>query len=285
MSKPIDYSKWEHIDPSEDSSIDDGDDFHDDIHDNEESQQRKPTVTKLDHPSAVTIGPNGIQVRHPEKATISPFKAQHAPVATSDACAPSSLTRAQCNAKSEDEDGGDDLEDSMVLAKLTRNGQNLHNSGGYLWSQTRETVTFSILLPAMSVKGSHIKHFQVLKVDSDNISTDGSARLTFEIAHDGLLTKREFVFRYPIKFDEDRLDGCWQLHSLKYLNMRLMVVQLDKDSIGKGVYLWWDRALVGEAPVDTKTFADRQSEASAEKVQKIWEEAHKEFKARVQARK
>jgi hypothetical protein len=301
---PVDYSKWDKLQYSDEEG-DDQSDRDGSLVDSEDEEPvkrpsvsssvpfaedsgvgRRPVVTRLDHPSSISIGPSGIEVQHPPKATASPFLAapplvvatspsdvEHAPLTLQTA------PRAEGQAENVSEDA-DDLEDDLLVSKLTRNGQNCDR---YFWSQTREMATFVVVLPSLNVRGGNIHNFSIISTGSSDVASDGAARVSFAVSapDTGLVEPFSFSLRYPIKTDEDTVDGCWQLHTLATKGMRLLVVELHKDPIGHQLYLWWDRACVGESPIDTTKLEDRSKEKMApSNVQQVWDEAHEEFRRR-----
>mmetsp|Transcript_20299 Transcript_20299/g.23396 ORF Transcript_20299/g.23396 Transcript_20299/m.23396 type:complete len:302 (-) Transcript_20299:34-939(-) len=297
MSRPIDYSKWDRFGDgeSEDEHQESEEEAENptDAEVEEHAAIRKPQVTRLDHPSSVTIGPDGLQVKFPEKASASPFSMQcpkfvssTAPSTTSSTVHSSQTLRSQqCEA-----DITDDLEDDLLLSKLSRDGQQVASivgvsaSAPYLWSQTRETVTLSIFLQNSAIRGSQIQNFRVTKlVDVTDCSTEGSSRVAFSVFGGGEVS---LILRYPVKCDEERIEGCWNLHTLSSKQQKLMVIQLDKEDFANGVYLWWDRACIGETPIDTTKLEGRkqQSVEAQQKWSTVWEDAHKEFRRRVNER-
>lgn len=303
---PVDYSKWDKLQ----FSGEEGSDKDEDLVDSEDDEpvkvspspssyssdggNRRPVVTRLDHPSSISIGPDGLHVQHPPKATSSPFLAGPPTIVPSAAppahhqqreITTATLAPAPQSATNVAEDATDDLEDDLLLSKLTRNGQNCHH---YFWSQTREMATLVIVLPALSVRGGNIHDFQIVRTaESSDVAVEGAARLSFSVSttETKVIEKMSFTLRYPIKCDEETVEGCWQLHTLVSKSMRLMVVELHKDPIGHQLYLWWDRACIGEAPIDTTKLEDRSKERMAPtEVQQVWEEAHEEFRRRNKAR-
>jgi hypothetical protein len=295
MSGGVDYSKWDSLCVSGDDDSDKGS-----LVDSEDAMPchsppqhaaadrvgARPVVTRLDHPSTVSIGPSGVQVNHPPRASASPFLS--APTLRPAEPANNSSTLTSRQPQREDADITDDLEDDLLILKLTRNGQ---RCDGYFWTQIRDMATVSIILPSLSIRGGNIHNFRIAKTsESCDVSVDGAAVISFDIVVHPADASRDqhvsYALRYPIKCDEETTDGCWQLHTLAGKGMRILVVELHKDMFGQGLYLWWDRACVGEAPIDTTKLEDRKMEQSKPvvNVQRIWNEAHEEFRRRNKTR-
>lgn len=300
---PVDYSKWDKLQYSDDDDQSENEDSLVDSEDDEPVHRapasssrphsedsgagRRPVVTRLDHPSSISIGPSGIEVQHPPRATASPFLAsppqRFAPSSQNETANAEPVSSTELVSKQADDtidDNCDDLEDDLLLTKLTRNGQKCER---YFWSQTREMATFVVVLPSLTIRGGNIYNFSISSTGSSDVPVDGAARLSFAVSTPatGVVERFSFSLRYPIKVDEDIIDGCWQLHTLPTQQLRLLVIELHKDPIGHQLYLWWDRACVGETPIDTTKLQDRSQERMApSSVQQVWDEAHEEFRRR-----
>ncbi|KAF8299024.1 hypothetical protein TcYC6_0068590 [Trypanosoma cruzi] len=276
MMSGIDYSKWEKFCDSDES---DGSD---------EAPGNEPRITRLRYPSRVTVGPNGVHMENtPPIATTSPFKEGiDATVNKNTAAAATTTTNtasvmgphSQQNTREDVRRDEEAEEDEMMYHNLTRNGGREGQS--HLWSQTRDTASVSFILPSMNTRAKEIMNFRLYSEEKPDRTS--VCVLTFGVK--GVEGDRRCVFRYPIKVDNDVVEGCWQLHSLHSKSLRLMVVQLVKESVAVGMALWWDRCFVtDQTTVDTRTLVDRSgSEAlRGEQFQRAWNEAHEEFKKRV----
>ncbi|KEG10919.1 Low complexity protein [Trypanosoma grayi] len=275
----IDYSKWDKFCESDES-------------DGSEGASGRPSVTRLQYPSRVTVGPNGVHMETvPPKATASPFNGTSDVTLTN--CAIPTTTAsaadaaASCNSsvvppsvpKSRQDDEME--EDEMMYRNLTRNGA--HEGESHIWSQTQDTASVSFILPTMQTKGKDIYNFRLCAEEQP----DRTSLCVLSFGVRGLQGERRFVFRYPVKVDDEVVEGCWQLHSLTTKSMRLMVVQLVKEPVGVGMSLWWDKCfLTDQTTVDTTKISGRSDAAAAraEQFQKTWEEAHAEFKNRISER-
>ncbi|RNF03684.1 Low complexity protein [Trypanosoma rangeli] len=275
----VDYSKWDKFCDSDES---DGED---------EVKGGRPCVTRLQYPSRVTVGPNGVHMETPPPlATASPFvDGSVAAVAHNTATAVTAITNPasggelslQQSAPKEVKDDDEAEEDAMMYYNLTRNGGREGQS--HLWSQTRDTASVSFILPSMSTKAKDIVNFRLCSEEQP----DGSSVCVLTFSTRGVEAERRYVFRYPVKLDSDVVEGCWQLHSLPSRSLRLMVVQLVKEPVAVGMSLWWNRCFVtDQTTVDTRTLADRSSTEAlrGEQFQRVWQEAHEKFKKRIKER-
>ncbi|ORC92223.1 Low complexity protein [Trypanosoma theileri] len=270
----IDYSKWDKL---SDSSASDNDDNDNNYDNNEGKVTGDPRVTQLQYPSRVTIGPDGIHMETmPPKATVSPFGKTNATTTTTVPVQSSAIKTSQDVYKNEQEE-----EDEMMYFNLTRNGGCEGDS--HLWSQTRDTATVSFILPTMETKAKDICNFRLIAEEQQ----DRTSVCVLSFSLRGIEGERRYVFRYPVKVDEDIVDGCWQLHSLPTRSLRLLIVQLVKEPVAMGMSLWWDKCFVTDQTViDTRKIADRNNGAAAraEEFKKVWDQAHEEFKKRIDER-
>nr|CCC93153.1 conserved hypothetical protein [Trypanosoma congolense IL3000] len=281
----IDYSKWDKICCSDDS---------------ESELPEKPTVTHLQYPSRVTIGNNGVHVEtSAPEAAATPFGGAGStsnktpPVDCSSAqsvlndkagSAVAALSSHCChsNDAGRDSDGVGDEDDDILYKSLTHNGGREEDS--HIWSQTRDTATVGFILPSMSIRAKDVHSFRIEAEEQSNRTSMNV--ISFGIR--GIEVKYRHVLRYPVKLDEDILDGCWALHSLKKHSLRILVVQLVKETMAIGVTLWWDRCFVSDRTIiDTTKISDRNdgSATRAQTFRESWQEAHEEFKRRMAERR
>ncbi|GET92768.1 hypothetical protein, conserved [Leishmania tarentolae] len=331
----IDYSKWDKLTDSCSSTSDTDSEGYRDEKENHGSG-RAPQVTRLEYPSRVILGPNGVQLEQvPPQASASPFRGTSAaPQETHDGSVAAATcqingappyaqphTGAQQNnshpadnrsGRQDDEqermDATDDDED-LLYESLARNGgrEGFH----HWWTQTEDTVTVSFLVP-WETKGKWVTKFRLYEAPSETAPESELHQAHLEIAIQAPPARPmsasggppappaphliHEVFRYPVKLSEDLIEGCWQLHFLPKRHLRLLVVQLFKEPVGLGMTLWWDRCFVTDTTsviADTQTIPDRKRRMEAMPALKgtvaqfrnVWEEAHEEFRRRMQQRK
>ncbi|CAG9582605.1 conserved hypothetical protein [Leishmania major strain Friedlin] len=290
----IDYSKWDKLCDSGTSS---GTEYEGDRDDKgHDDSSRAPQVTRLEYPSRVTLGPNGVQLEQvPPKASASPFPGTCAPPEETDN---GSVAVARCPIKEEsfhaeydtgasnasshatgntagrrDDDqermGATDDDEDLLYESLARNGG--REGSHHWWTQTEDTVTVSFLVP-WETKGKSVTEFRLYEARSTTALESELLQAHLEITilvRPACLTSPSSgpsasaaplrihqVFRYPVKLSEDLIDGCWQLHFMPRRHLRLLVVQLFKEPVGLGMTLWWDRCFVTDT---TSVIADTQT--------------------------
>ncbi|KAK7195720.1 hypothetical protein NESM_000502300 [Novymonas esmeraldas] len=321
----IDYSKWDKLNCSTSSSGSSRSSADvDENVDDEEGAYRDsggaPKVTRLQYPSRVTLGPNGVQLdQAPPAASASPF-AGAAPRPPVQHPAPSSSTSghdAGESAKVGDSaamatvcGGVDDAEDDedLLFESLARNGG--REGAHHWWTQTEDTATVSFLVP-WETTGKSVTLFRLYETQEKEEGALERCRAHLEIhispspptpvaAASARLTGPPSpaaplcihgVLRFPVKLTEDLIDGCWQLHRMPKRHLRLLVVQLFKEPVGHGMTLWWDRCFTTDTQsviADPHAIPDRVRRAatvpgSSEKAaqfRQVWAEAHEEFRRR-----
>ncbi|KAG5466833.1 hypothetical protein LSCM1_01010 [Leishmania martiniquensis] len=275
----IDYSKWEQLKYSSsgtDSDLDKDDEEHN-------SSVREPQVARLEYPSRVILGPNGVRLEQaPPQASATPFSGTNvAPTATQggntvtthpsnkeSSLAESDVATAGVGTdstgtttlrKSEGQkhrDADDDDED-LLYENLARNGG--REGAQHWWTQTEDTVTVSFLVP-WETKGKWVTEFRLYEAPAAMTQETERQYAQLEIAIQAppaYLTpggshtcappaplRIHRVFRYPVKLCEDLIDGCWQMQFMPKRHLRLLVVQLFKEPVGLGMTLWWDRCFL-----------------------------------------
>ncbi|KAG5467373.1 hypothetical protein CUR178_01016 [Leishmania enriettii] len=276
----IDYSKWEQLKYS--SSSDTESDFGRDD-EGHHGGRAAPQVTRLEYPSRVTLGPNGVQLEQvPPQASASPFPRTSASLTATpgdgtavahpihkrpslaevDAVTPivSSASTGDATGRQGDDRGRVDAtedDEDLLYESLARNGG--REGAHHWWTQTEDTVTVSFLVP-WETKGKWVTEFRLYEAPA---ATAGESELyhahlkiSIQAPPACLMAARsdacaspaplhiDQVFRYPVKLSEDLIDGCWQLLSMPKRHLRLLVVQLFKEPVGLGMTLWWDRCFL-----------------------------------------
>eukprot|EP00796_Vickermania_ingenoplastis_P005303 gene5303-3806_t len=187
---PIDYSKWDLIDDSDDSDLD-----------------STGFVTKLDQPSRINIGPSGAVI----DGTVSPFGKD--------------FKRTEVVGSTE-LPGANHDDDLLILRKLCNNGGREGNS--HFWSQTADTVTVSFILP-QGVKGKDILSFKVYETGNTLTPLIRPTLEVSYKESSGRVEKISKVFHFPLNLDQELLEGCWELKtvaSIRFLIVQLFKKQV-----------------------------------------------------------
>ena len=214
----------------------------------EESSFVPPQVTKLPASSKVTISNGEIKVvqTEPEK----PISQQPKPKPTQE-----SLTESQ-------------------IKQLTHNG---NKGNGYYWSQTRDEVIISIVVPALT-RAKDV----TLEV------TDYGTAFHVKISDYDLVNR---LFAGTVESGEDDLAGCWELKTIG--NERLLQVTLRKRVLpGVPGALWWGKLYSDEEgeglkweDIDEKDRGGKAAEERRKQWEETWKEAQDQFRKKVEQEK
>lgn len=253
----VDYSKWDHIDVSDDEEDDmlNGDSGYDDFLPDEEFVEgvqkggNNSSVTKLTPGTSVTFGNGKVQYGKQSQSQPQPQPQQ----------------------VKEQEKIDKASEDNKAYKKFTRNGGG-DQSSTHIWGQTREEVHICVFVPS-GARGKDVK-VDVKPAIGGNphlkVCYLGKALVDEDLAH-------------PVDTSEDALIGCYTLEDYDSTR-RVVKVELKKSTIGTSVF-WWDKALATDAKIPHDAIVDIDKSGAAEenrrKWQEAWEEAHKEFKKQV----
>lgn len=246
MTQPIDYSKWENIEESD-------------------SEDVAPPISsvRLSAPSTVHIGPCGASLVNPVEPPqpSSPFGKEFKPLE---------------NAPVETRD-----DDEILYECLSKNGGKEGDS--HIWSQTDDSVTISFPIP-LNIRAKDIFGFRIHEVEivrGGVILQRPQIEFSYKISDETVTVVKEFY--YPLKLDEDLLNGCWELKTIN--NQRFLIVQVFKMLVAIGVVVWWDRCFSTDTNLcNTNTIQSRKGTQGAN-FQQVWEEAHDLFKQRIAERR
>lgn len=300
MSKTLDYSKWDKIADNLDTSDDDVDEDDDlQMNNNNTSNEPEttnnfpsPQVTRLDKPSSVTIGPNGVSIN------------------------PSSFTHKQkpnenlINELNKDlefpiESKQNNTENGLaIIEKWFENG-GIHNKE-YLWSQTRDNVNIKFLIP------KNIKHKNI-KIEYNNEINELKIFI-----NNKLIYKKIFVNNILIDKDDIGIHFCgldWELKDIlinidnnfvneltKYLinelniknsnnnindiinllkESRFLIFDLNKKHISDNVKQWWDIVFKNETKIDIVKRVKNRKTKDIQTMNDVWQTAHQKFKEKI----
>ncbi|KPI90262.1 hypothetical protein ABL78_0644 [Leptomonas seymouri] len=293
----IDYSKWDKFECSSSGGSDESNnsDEESDSRHHTSGNHGPPTVTRLEYPTCVSLGPSGVQLaKAPTKASASPFNPTAPPApqkqsegntggmkASETFCRSSSPHENAVRAHLDEEriDAADDDED-LLYESLARNGG--REGAQHWWSQTEDCAIVSFHIPwdttAKDVTEFHLHEIKDEESKQYRAQLDVTIQVSFPHAdpavyHSGTagaisppavmhICKQ---FRYPIKLSEELVEGCWQLHRMSQRRVRLLVIEVFKEPIGQGLTLWWDRCFVSDTAsvIDTQSIPDRVQRTAA----------------------
>jgi hypothetical protein len=281
MSKGIDYSKWNHFGESSD--------------DEESPAAIIPRVTRLDAPSQVSTSVDG---------TIHVSSSCSSKSNTSSIKTTTTTTTTTTNKTMEDAIQEWTSNGSVVTLQHHEESHTDDDECGITrlyWSQTRETVSIRIEVPAHT----RARNVQVLLHGAvsvphhhhDRTTTTSAAvawtqpRPTLKITttattrQDDATSQRmvllEGTLAYPVYVEEE--DGLdWTLesaHEKKYI-----VVTLDKVTPAAGMTLWWTRPIEGIMEEVVHPQLDRRNGGGSSFPQ-AWKEAHEQFRENIKKQK
>lgn len=261
MAKRIDYSKWDNIDCSSSD---------------EDKEGARPQVTKLDAPSRIKRTSDGTlvveeQIQHPE---INPN-------ADSSTTKGHLLKRYDTTAKIEDWSQNGGVVTTEMGAKL-------------YWSQDRYSVCLRLSLPSSQVKGNqlqvNIENMLPFKDRHIAVGTDQKAQLNViwtdpATGDSKMLLEGDFPHAVHASEDEELDWGIDRLteHDSKK-EVALLVITVRKAVPMEGVVIWWKRPLTKFAEIDP-TQANPGDASRAKEFQNAWEEAHRQFREKIQEKK
>jgi hypothetical protein len=280
MSKGIDYSKWNHFGESSD--------------DEESPAAIIPQVTRLDAPSQVSTSVDGT-------------------IHVSSSCSSksnTSSTKTTTTTNKTMEDAIQEWTSNGSVVTLQHHEENHTDDECGItrlyWSQTRETVSIRIEVPAhtrarnvqvlldraVSVPQQHHDHHDRTTTTTSAAVAWTQSRPTLKITTTATTTRQEDAtsqrmvllegtLAYPVYVEEE--DGLdWTLesaHEKKYI-----VVTLDKVTPAAGMTLWWTRPIEGIMEEVVHPQLDRRNGGGSSFPQ-AWKEAHEQFRENIKKQK
>ena len=253
----LDYAKWDAFEDSDDA-ISDEDEFADEpqpIPGNEDDEEDELDERELQQ-LKTRLGPS--MLPPPPAATAVPPPAP--PVA-------------------------DDPEARLALRQkaLTRNGAARDT---HLWRQTDREVELSVLLPP----GTRARELRPELREADLIVGTRQRLILHRVGAGsggtGVVSGAlgDFELAYSVVQPESAEELRWEVTDYEPAGgRRLLHVTLQKE-MPHGVTIWWERAVVGDAAVDTTTLPDRRWADRLPGQQSGWQEAQRLFREKVAAR-
>ncbi|GAX11383.1 hypothetical protein FisN_22Lh056 [Fistulifera solaris] len=250
----IDYSKWDHLEDSDDDYNNNDDNDNDNA---STAENHRPRVTKLEQPSRITTQADGTLLVEPSSPTTTnkqPVIMNHyQPVTTEDEIPSEWIIKG----------------DHVILE---------NNIIELWWSQDRYSVTIRIRLASeMKIKSVQIEPIlsyqdrhcatgtqtPVLKIHT----SDGSVWFEGSLSHPVHLAEND---------DDDTVDWTIVTHQhQKYLTMILY-----KATPMAGMFVWWKRPLLQCPERSLETDDDNDSNNDSRRAfQQAWTEAHQQFVA------
>jgi hypothetical protein len=169
-------------------------------------------------------------------------------------------------------------------AEFSRNGGAVGDR--YLWSQTAEEVTISVLVPP----GTRAKDVLVRLTPPPLGELGATHRLTVALAGAPPAVDAPLAFAVDAPQDAAAEAPDWELTDFdaaasEAKPRRAVRVTLRKSLPGAAMVHWWRAALAGDPGIDTASIGDRERTAQRTAAARaVWAEAEAEFKRRVQER-
>jgi len=278
-SRPIDYSKWDNIELSDDDSSSE-----------EVEEHISPRVTKLETPGTVTRSSDGTISVQPSSQIIneSPI-----PPAKNFASLPKIEFVKEGLSKRETlvRNGGEFRQDGILIA---------------FWSQDRNEVILSVTFDPSVFSPRNIKvqivgvlpfserysavgwtssdkqagSLIVTAAVSNNNSSEAETLISGELPHFVHLSEGEDEVEWEI-------EDCENFGIMKsdYGKSKILRITLRKAVPMSGLSVWWSQPLMHFPTIDISKIQDRGTNAEKqEAVKRSWDEAHRLFKEKISSR-
>ena len=179
-----------------------------------------------------------------------------------------------------------------LRSALTRNGAARES---YLWRQTQGEVELCVLLPpgtrARAVRPElreqdpQAGRRQTLVLNRVGAPANGVSSGVSGVISGGGDSWFVGELAYPVTQPEASDDLTWELTDFEPDGGRRLLHVTFQKEMPNGVTVWWERALQGEAALDTTTLPDRKWADKLAKQQDSWQEAQRMFREKVKNRK
>ena len=178
------------------------------------------------------------------------------------------------------------------VSELKKNGASGASGVALMWSQTKEEVTLSVVVPP-GTRASDV----AVRCTSDRVEVAVTAEREGK-TDDAPLRFLSDAWTHPIdpepNDDDDDDDarvcvfGDWEVCDWDPDGSRVVRVTARKKTIGNSLVHWWNRGVKGGAPIDVAAIAARRDNkknvARAEEARRVWDEATEAFKKKVKDR-
>mmetsp|Transcript_24971 Transcript_24971/g.58939 ORF Transcript_24971/g.58939 Transcript_24971/m.58939 type:complete len:255 (+) Transcript_24971:253-1017(+) len=245
MPKPIDYSKWDHLDVS--SSEDESDDNNGAI----------PRVTRLEAPSTVTFGGGSSALQASSKLLAASTNRSALPRAGS-----TGTTDASSPPPSWTERGGSASIDNLPL----------------YWAQDRYAVTLRLELGEGDAVAT--VDLQGILPYRDRCAAVGTTLTRVAVRSKSGRVLLEDTLPHPVhgaEEDGNEPEADWSVEPVAWNNKKYLTLVLHKAVPMHGLSLWWRRPLQGVPEIDLAR-AKGSDEAASKDFLKAWEQAHELFR-------
>ena len=176
------------------------------------------------------------------------------------------------------------------VSELKKNGASGASGVALMWSQTKEEVTLSVVVPP-GTRASDV----AVRCTSDRVEVAVTAKREGK-TDDAPLRFLSDAWTHPIDpepnddddDDDARVFGDWEVCDWDPDGSRVVRVTARKKTIGNSLVHWWNRGVKGGAPIDVAAIAARRDNkknvARAEEARRVWDEATEAFKKKVKDR-
>lgn len=182
------------------------------------------------------------------------------------------------------------------VSELKKNGASGASGVALMWSQTKEEVTLSVVVPP-GTRASDV----AVRCTSDRVEVAVTAKREGKTDAGGApLRFLSDAWTHPIdpepNDDDDddefngRVFGDWEVCDWDPDGSRVVRVTARKKTIGNSLVHWWNRGVKGGAPIDVAAIAARRDNvgkknvARAEEARRVWDEATEAFKKKIKDR-
>ena len=182
------------------------------------------------------------------------------------------------------------------VSELKKNGASGASGVALMWSQTKEEVTLSVVVPP-GTRASDV----TVRCTSDRVEVAVTAKREGKTDAGGApLRFLSDAWTHPIdpepNDDDDddefngRVFGDWEVCDWDPDGSRVVRVTARKKTIGNSLVHWWNRGVKGGAPIDVAAIAARRDNvgkknvARAEEARRVWDEATEAFKKKIKDR-
>jgi len=177
------------------------------------------------------------------------------------------------------------------VSEKKKNGASGASGVALMWSQTKEEVTLSVVVPP-GTRASDV----AVRCTSDRVEVAVTAEREGK-TDDAPLRFFSDAWTHPIDpepndddddDDDARVFGDWEVCDWDPDGSRVVRVTARKKTIGNSLVHWWNRGVKGGAPIDVAAIAARRDNkknvARAEEARRVWDEATEAFKKKVKDR-